>query len=282
MSTPGAPGHSSSSQRPAPLTLIRRRTLIACSNCRRRKLRCIPAEQQPPNGPCTRCLKRGLQCEYVATTESNSPHTPEYPSSDIPESQAMPRPSPPDSSYGRGAAPPLPYTLPPPRNNAPRYSSGRYPDLSTTPQHPNYPAAGPSMPAMRDAYYAPATSAHRPQQPATIPAQPGAYDLHAQAYQYPPHRPPSQPLQYGQPPPMPFFAGAAVPDDGSMEWLMQDPNFGDEAGSGDGTTIQLDDLTFSKFHESVAEVVSIQRGNQAKGEWKGGQTFELEAWVHRK
>ncbi|KAJ7779748.1 hypothetical protein B0H16DRAFT_724882, partial [Mycena metata] len=221
--TQGAPGNSS--QRPAPLNLIRRRTLIACLNCRKRKLRCIPAEQTP-NGPCTRCLKRGLQCEYVATTESNSPHTPEYSPTDIQHSQIVPRPSPPNSSYGHGAAPPLPYTLPPARNNPPRYSDGRYPDLSTNQQHPNYPAPGSSRPAMHGTY-APANPAHRPQQHS---AQPGAYDLHAQAYQYQQHRPPNAPFQYGAPPPMPFFAGAPVPDDGSLEWLMQHPNLGNFPG----------------------------------------------------
>ncbi|KAJ7075542.1 hypothetical protein B0H15DRAFT_866551 [Mycena belliarum] len=51
--------------RPAP---TRRRTILACSHCRKRKIRCITTEQ-PPKAPCARCTRRALRCEYVAAPE---------------------------------------------------------------------------------------------------------------------------------------------------------------------------------------------------------------------
>ncbi|KAJ7158171.1 hypothetical protein C8R46DRAFT_1111924 [Mycena filopes] len=170
MSTSNAPAPGRTSQKPTP---IRRRTLMACKTCRQRKLRCIPSEQPFNGAPCTRCLKRKLTCEYVATSES----TPEYPPSDLPSSHSHSHShGPPAPSYGRG--------------------------------QPNYGTGGPSAPAMQGAYPSPGPS-HRPHHSAS---QPGPYDLHGQAYQHLPYHAGSAPppQQYGQAP-MPFFANTENP-----------------------------------------------------------------------
>ncbi|KAJ7685928.1 hypothetical protein B0H17DRAFT_1072941 [Mycena rosella] len=53
---------------PAPFALKRRRTILACSHCRKRKIRCITTEQ-PPKNPCARCARRHLPCEYIAAPD---------------------------------------------------------------------------------------------------------------------------------------------------------------------------------------------------------------------
>ncbi|KAJ7493955.1 hypothetical protein FB451DRAFT_1215760 [Mycena latifolia] len=60
---------------PAPFALKRRRTILACSHCRKRKIRCITTEQ-PPTNPCARCKKRNLCCEYVAAPDPEQEHSP--------------------------------------------------------------------------------------------------------------------------------------------------------------------------------------------------------------
>ncbi|KAJ7610140.1 hypothetical protein FB45DRAFT_1122063 [Roridomyces roridus] len=42
-----------------------RRTILACTHCRKRKIRCITTEQ-PPTNPCTRCKAKKLSCQYVS------------------------------------------------------------------------------------------------------------------------------------------------------------------------------------------------------------------------
>ncbi|KAF7366782.1 WD40 containing domain protein [Mycena sanguinolenta] len=70
-----------------------RQAMITCTNCRRRKIKCVTTEE-PPQHPCARCIKRGLVCEYVAVDEPTSPiHS-----------------LPPPSYYA--AAPAAPYTTP--------------------------------------------------------------------------------------------------------------------------------------------------------------------------
>ncbi|KAJ6504946.1 hypothetical protein DFH09DRAFT_1439689 [Mycena vulgaris] len=57
------------SQYPQPPVPHRRgRTLLACSHCRKQKIRCITTEQ-PPLHPCARCVKRKLTCTYVAVPD---------------------------------------------------------------------------------------------------------------------------------------------------------------------------------------------------------------------
>ncbi|KAJ7073306.1 hypothetical protein B0H15DRAFT_1027513 [Mycena belliarum] len=51
--------------------LMRRRAPIACSKCRKRKIKCEPSSSSSdaPDGPCTRCLSRGFRCEYIPVSE---------------------------------------------------------------------------------------------------------------------------------------------------------------------------------------------------------------------
>ncbi|KAF7325219.1 Zn(2)-C6 fungal-type domain-containing protein [Mycena kentingensis (nom. inval.)] len=46
----------------------RRRSIIACTNCRRRKTRCYTTEEFPES-PCERCADKGLQCCYKTIGE---------------------------------------------------------------------------------------------------------------------------------------------------------------------------------------------------------------------
>ncbi|KAF8145743.1 hypothetical protein K438DRAFT_1781658 [Mycena galopus ATCC 62051] len=48
----------------SPIFLTRRRVIIACTNCRKRKIRCVTPED-PPQHPCNRCAKKGLKCQYI-------------------------------------------------------------------------------------------------------------------------------------------------------------------------------------------------------------------------
>ncbi|KAJ6550418.1 hypothetical protein DFH09DRAFT_1086683 [Mycena vulgaris] len=49
----------------------RRRVIVACTNCRGRKVRCLTSED-PPQSPCQRCAKKGLACEYVTVTSQRN------------------------------------------------------------------------------------------------------------------------------------------------------------------------------------------------------------------
>ncbi|KAJ7434681.1 hypothetical protein FB451DRAFT_1467325 [Mycena latifolia] len=124
----------------------RRRTVMACSNCRKRKIRCITSEDFPTN-PCARCIKRGM--DYLDTA------------SDSLKLRLGRREAPTLSSSGppplgrrsRGAE----YALPLPSSSAPPgYSYEIYPDLMSSPaelvnliqppipQYANYPQFGSS------------------------------------------------------------------------------------------------------------------------------------------
>ncbi|KAF7303972.1 Zn(2)-C6 fungal-type domain-containing protein [Mycena indigotica] len=58
----------------------RRRSIIACTNCRKRKTRCFSTEDFPEN-PCERCEERGLKCRYTTINDqrdldaANSAHS---------------------------------------------------------------------------------------------------------------------------------------------------------------------------------------------------------------
>ncbi|KAJ6549987.1 hypothetical protein B0H19DRAFT_1073884 [Mycena capillaripes] len=54
-----------------PLFLARRRVIIACTNCRKRKIRCLTPEETPVN-PCDRCTKKGLKCEYITISNQEA------------------------------------------------------------------------------------------------------------------------------------------------------------------------------------------------------------------
>ncbi|KAJ6528105.1 hypothetical protein B0H19DRAFT_1274905 [Mycena capillaripes] len=143
---------------------VRRRTHVACSNCRKRKTKCAIKEQTSRNA-CARCTKKSLHCEYILPSDypsaSERPPDPEYisvqdylsahtspntpsaapsasgaqshhPSIQAPD-WASPKfmPASNNFSHSLATAPPLPYTGPPPPLKRPRYSgSSNYPDLS--------------------------------------------------------------------------------------------------------------------------------------------------------
>ncbi|KAJ7023243.1 hypothetical protein C8F04DRAFT_1134854 [Mycena alexandri] len=219
MATSTAPGQSS--QRPAPFSLQqRRRTLIACFNCRKRKVRCISAEK-PPKVPCTRCRKHNLMCEYPDMehdASSTSSRSPEFTSSDIPDSPPVSI-SPHQSDFGRRALPSLPYTRPPPPNYRPRYSGAHYPDLSTAPQQGVDASISPSK---RGVYYRPEPSHPRPPDYGMQPAQP--------YQQYLPRRSQTAPTPLRGTIPssiasIPFFADPTpMPGNESFDWSAQHPD----------------------------------------------------------
>ncbi|KAJ7191924.1 hypothetical protein GGX14DRAFT_578516 [Mycena pura] len=63
---------NSTSADAAKLFQKRRRAYIACSNCRRRKIKCITTSDADYR-PCTRCSQKGLTCEYIAVPDDDSP-----------------------------------------------------------------------------------------------------------------------------------------------------------------------------------------------------------------
>lgn len=52
------------------IPLRRRKTQLACNECRRRQVKC---EQLPPGSPCSRCKKRGIKCEYLSSAARSAP-----------------------------------------------------------------------------------------------------------------------------------------------------------------------------------------------------------------
>jgi hypothetical protein len=115
----------------------RRRTVVACSNCRKRKLKVCSrlvnfhmcsqwsiVQCEPPDetftAACTRCKRRGLECEYMSV------------------------PNPDSLTGGRGTVPRLPHTAPAPFNQPPRYYGREYPDLTIAPAHEPPPVASSS------------------------------------------------------------------------------------------------------------------------------------------
>ncbi|KAJ7153314.1 hypothetical protein C8R46DRAFT_1228246 [Mycena filopes] len=177
----------------------KRRSIMACTRCRHRKVRCITAEQ-PPKTPCERCVKRHLPCEYLAvvsdsddasvsTSEAASPRA-DLPSSDTagfdfpPSRTATTSPRPPRREH----APSLPYTAPPPPVEPTRPEGALLPQLPHPLRFSTFPNA----------------FTQRLQLPYVPPREPqDAYSLHAararqylinRAAQLPP--PPSGQLPY--------------------------------------------------------------------------------------
>ncbi|KAJ7434466.1 hypothetical protein FB451DRAFT_1571956 [Mycena latifolia] len=60
--------------------LARTRTPLACSNCRRRKIKVCTPGTEASEGPCARCRRRGLRCEYLTVSEQAEQSTPGPPS----------------------------------------------------------------------------------------------------------------------------------------------------------------------------------------------------------
>ncbi|KAJ7458186.1 hypothetical protein FB451DRAFT_1182929 [Mycena latifolia] len=129
-----------------------RRVAMACSNCRRHKIKCRPTAGTSSR-ICERCKLRGLTCEYVPVAEQEElgpPATtiPAAPSSDTRRERRAPPPQP----YPG----PLPYTGPPPFNQRPRYAGQpKLPDLSLPSTHfaqPNPALPGPNQGPMDPRY----------------------------------------------------------------------------------------------------------------------------------
>ncbi|KAJ7662447.1 hypothetical protein B0H17DRAFT_318555 [Mycena rosella] len=53
----------------SPLSPPHRRKPIACSNCRKRKIKCTPSNPSHDLEPCSRCLRRGFRCEYMTVSQ---------------------------------------------------------------------------------------------------------------------------------------------------------------------------------------------------------------------
>ncbi|KAJ7204146.1 hypothetical protein GGX14DRAFT_460952 [Mycena pura] len=72
---------STSSALPSPVlpNAPRHRAPIACTHCRRRKVKCISSKDLTST-QCARCARRGLRCEYIAVSEqpagAHDPHGP--------------------------------------------------------------------------------------------------------------------------------------------------------------------------------------------------------------
>ncbi|GLB33714.1 hypothetical protein LshimejAT787_0105980 [Lyophyllum shimeji] len=45
---------------------------MACKSCRKRKVKCLPLDEQPGRR-CERCMTEGLECRYVSVADDNSP-----------------------------------------------------------------------------------------------------------------------------------------------------------------------------------------------------------------
>ncbi|KAJ7500599.1 hypothetical protein B0H11DRAFT_2189440, partial [Mycena galericulata] len=56
--------HQSSPNQSQEFLPTRQRVYMACTHCRKRKVRCITTEESYDK-PCERCVRRGFKCEYV-------------------------------------------------------------------------------------------------------------------------------------------------------------------------------------------------------------------------
>ncbi|KAJ7448926.1 hypothetical protein FB451DRAFT_1187432 [Mycena latifolia] len=206
MSYPYLPANSARAPMPPPGVRGLRAT-IACSNCRKHKMKCKPTDDNLI-APCERCARRGLTCEYVSVNDQRDEL--------VSGADATPAETTSDSRRGHRAPAPLPYTGPPPANQLPRYAGQPLPPLGqpsthfahpnpTSPgatQGPNYSAyydsslagwAG-SMPAPSAGPVSPMQSRHRANPPAAhAPAGTHRYNLPSQYEPFDPTRPAQSP-----------------------------------------------------------------------------------------
>ncbi|KAJ7020035.1 hypothetical protein C8F04DRAFT_1275541 [Mycena alexandri] len=148
-----------------PVFLNRRRVIIACTNCRKRKIRCLTAEETPEK-PCGRCVKRGLKCEYITVTDQQGNSAPNKRGKAEPSSRcSSPSQAPPttyagfDAANGRDLQPERSYSNPNPvvghhpypqsANPAAGYASssgGRYSGVSSSMEFQGYMDSGHTLP----------------------------------------------------------------------------------------------------------------------------------------
>ncbi|KAJ7480815.1 hypothetical protein FB451DRAFT_1171403 [Mycena latifolia] len=105
------PPQTAHNPEPPPVTKKRSRTMIACSNCRRRKKKCLRPEGSFGK-PCQRCITSRLPCDYFSALH--------------PEAGSLGT----DSTQGVGVVLSPPYTGPPPLTRRPRYSGLPLPELT--------------------------------------------------------------------------------------------------------------------------------------------------------
>ncbi|KAJ7305413.1 hypothetical protein DFH08DRAFT_976341 [Mycena albidolilacea] len=109
-----------------------KRVVIACSNCRERKVKCMA---RPQDQPCMRCEKHGLLCEYMATEKQrargsrpSNPGTPTTSTTSYPPSSSNQTPAfggyAQSVSYGGYMPSTPPATGGNPYNNTPNAGSG--------------------------------------------------------------------------------------------------------------------------------------------------------------
>ncbi|KAJ6578346.1 hypothetical protein B0H19DRAFT_1253591 [Mycena capillaripes] len=168
-----------------------RRTLVACSNCRQRKIKCVTREEMPRSDypSASEHPPAPPAPDYVSVQDYLSVHTSpnslstaplasggqsHHPSMQAPSRASQPMLGSNSSSHGLATAPPLPYTGPPPPFQRPRYSGySQYPDLSLhesnqesiTPQyHPTMTNQGynPAYQYMNSAPTPPSSGARQP------------------------------------------------------------------------------------------------------------------------
>ncbi|KAK6987573.1 hypothetical protein R3P38DRAFT_2574875 [Favolaschia claudopus] len=114
---------------PSSLNNRRRRAMISCTNCRRRKIKCVTTEE-PPRKPCQRCTKRGLVCEYVAAEDDEPDTAPESAPPPLSLHTTFPQRLPP-GAHMRGHGPQYPPSQPTP-----------YGQWANQPQHLSVPHNG--------------------------------------------------------------------------------------------------------------------------------------------
>nr|GAT52630.1 C6 finger domain [Mycena chlorophos] len=101
---PFAPS-SSMSQQPPNQQLRSPRAHMACVACRKRHIKC-EATTNPRDNTCARCIRKGLQCEYIDTALEEAMHSPTASSSRRPRTSLGSAPSGNfGQPYGGGYAP---------------------------------------------------------------------------------------------------------------------------------------------------------------------------------
>ncbi|KAJ7283742.1 hypothetical protein C8J57DRAFT_1462714 [Mycena rebaudengoi] len=158
---------TSSQPQPSAVSTRRKRAMIACVHCRRRKIKCVTSEE-PPRNPCARCTRRRLDCVYVAVVDDDYPlsstSTPESPVSNLPASgypqanPSYPRTMPSDHYGGYNSA----YSVATPSSypiaNGGHSMPGPFPPSFPLPSshgYPGYPGNGQLQPPTHRSPYSP-------------------------------------------------------------------------------------------------------------------------------
>ncbi|KAJ7190279.1 hypothetical protein GGX14DRAFT_579992 [Mycena pura] len=191
-----------------------KRVLVACTNCRQRKAKCLTDSQ---DRPCMRCQRHQLKCQYLSTAEYPSPPTQSTGGGRSKESQRPPpMPLPPGSTSDIILADP--------------YAAYNTNSQAGTPwpQHPptGPPSAGPGPAGGPGAQYRP--PGHRnytypaPHVPAEAQTLPNISQRAKQHVPHPPNMPPNYPAMYPSAPPQ-YPSPSAHPNYYGQAWPNQYP-----------------------------------------------------------